>query len=328
MNGKNFRYCTPFISSVNLQNFVGFEKEKQVLQEIVNEWNTKTSMSDLIMNWKKPKEANNNNNSNLLFVVYNVNSLSSHITDLDLLLNNHSPHICILSEIGKASIKKMPSFLNYKLIAQEGTNSFGGVAILIHKSIPFKVVSSEPNFLLIDVETTLDPVLIGAIYVPPSATPPFHNFPKGHKKPFYIFGDFNAKHIDWGCEMNNVNGNRIAAWLEQTGNEMIVPNKATSRRSNAIIDFGITHDTKGWYSEVLDEGSSDHFPILMQSPIGVSQSAYFKLTNWKIFSFFLQLVYEYWLTLVYNYDEQFFFEHFSEFLKGLWDRCSTFKPVK
>ena len=301
MNGNVFRYCSLFISSENIQAYVGSESEKQIIQNIVSEWNAKICVSDLSKKWNKPKPVNTD--TSLLCLVYNVNSLNSHIADVDVILNNHTPQICILSEIGKAAIKAVPNFPNYKLIVQERTNSFGSVAILIHQSIHFKVVNRELNFILIEIETTLKPILIGAIYVPSGTNPPFHHFTKCYKKPFYIFGNFNAKHTDWGCETNSANGNQIAAWLEQTGNEMIIPNKPTSRRSGAIIDFGLTHDAEGWYSEVIDEGTSDHFPILMLSPIYVSKSANFRAINWRIFDFVLQLVYEYWLTLVYNYDE-------------------------
>ncbi|CAF4153554.1 unnamed protein product, partial [Rotaria sp. Silwood2] len=59
---------------------------------------------------------------------------------------------------------------------------------------------------------------------------------------------------------NNVNGNHIISWLEKTGNEIIFPSKPTSRRSEAVIDFGLTHDANGWNCETLDEGTSDHYP--------------------------------------------------------------------
>jgi hypothetical protein len=87
--------------------------------------------------------------------------------------------------------------------------------------------------------------------------------------------------------------NQVVSWLEHTRNEMIVPGSSTSRRSNAIIDFGITHDATDWYTDVLDERTSDHFPILMQSPLCISQPAPFRVANWNIFNFFLQAVYEY-----------------------------------
>ncbi|CAF3716351.1 unnamed protein product [Rotaria sp. Silwood1] len=136
------------------------------------------------------------------------------------------------------------------------------------------------------------------------------------------------QHTDWGCEGNSVSGNLIVSWLELTGNEMIIPDKPTSRRSNSIIDFGLTHDATGWHTEVLEDGTSDHLPILLQSPLCVPLTAVFKKTNWKIFIFFLNTVDEYWLSLVYNYDEQFFFIQFSDFLASLWDRCSTYESAR
>ncbi|CAF3291452.1 unnamed protein product [Rotaria socialis] len=181
---------------------------------------------------------------------------------------------------------------------------------------------------MVEIEITPISTLIGVVYVPPCTIPPFHLFTKCRNKSFCIFGDFNAKHVDWKCEVNNVSGSRIVSWLEETGNEMILPDKPTSRRSDAIIDFGLTHDATGWHTEVLEEGTSDHFPVLIQSPLNISDSAVFRKTNWNIFKFFLSCVYEYWLARVYNYDEQFFFTHFSLFLQNLWDRCSCCKPVK
>jgi uncharacterized protein (UPF0147 family) len=326
MANSVFRYSSPYLNDADSDTFTGTQKEKQILKQITNEWNTRTCMSDLNKSWCKAKPITKD--PNLLFLLYNVNSLNSHIADMDILINNHTPQICILTEIGKTVMRKLPNFPNYHLLAQEGTNSFGGVAILIHQSIKYKEISRELNFLLVEIETNPIPTLIGAVYVPPGSATPFHLFKKCRNKPFYIFGDYNAKHIDWKCSINNTSGNQIVAWLEETGNEMIVPENPTSRRSDAIIDFCLTHDAAGWQSEVIDDGTSDHFPILIQSPLSISPSAVFRTTNWKVFKFFLSLIYEYWLALVYNYEEQFFFTHFSSFLKSLWDRCSVYKSAK
>ncbi|CAF3875077.1 unnamed protein product [Rotaria sp. Silwood1] len=160
---------------------------------------------------------------------------------------------------------------------REGTNAFGGVAILCHSSIKYKEICREKKFILIQIETIPERTLIGAVYVPPGKSPPLHLFSKCRNKPFFIFGDFNAKHSSWDCETNNDSGNQIASWLEQTGNSMILPNKSTSRRSNSIIDFGLTHDASGWITEVLDEGTSDHYPILIQSSLFVENSNNFRL---------------------------------------------------
>ncbi len=43
------------------------------------------------------------------------------------------------------------------------------------------------------------------------------------------------------AKKNKPSGLHLYNWLEATGNELIVPNKATSKRSESVIDFGITH---------------------------------------------------------------------------------------
>ena len=247
---------------------------------------------------------------------------------MNIFISTYNPHVCTLTEIGKTAVNTKPCFPNYYIIMQEGTNAFGGVAIIIHKTIKYKEIMKDSNFILVELETTPEPSLIGAVYVSPGKNPPFHVFTKCRNKPFYIFGDFNAKHPEWGCEIANSSGNLIVTWLELTGTEMIIPDSPTSRRSSAIIDFGITHDNTGWTSEAIDEGTSDHLPILIQSPLSVSSLSVFRSTNWNIFNFLLKTVYEYWLSLVYNYNEQFFFTHFSDFLTCLWDRSSSYKSVK
>ncbi|CAF2110486.1 unnamed protein product, partial [Rotaria magnacalcarata] len=288
---------------------------------MINEWNSRTSLSLLCKNWKKDRPKSEKQNLTLL--ISNVEGLNTHVADVDLLIASHQPNICILTEIG-AAIRKQIKFPNYNTIAQHGTNAFGGVIILYQQHLKCKIIDTEANFLMIELTTNSEAINIGAIYVPPNTLPPFTLLAKYHKKPFYIFGDFNAKHTDWGCKTTNTSGSHLRNWLESTGNVMITPTKSTSKRSNAIINFGITHNASDWTSEVLNEGTSDHFPIIFQSSIAINDENVFRKTNWKLFNFFLYLVHEYWMSLVYNLDEQTFFSLFSSFLSALWDKCSEY----
>ncbi|CAM4751975.1 unnamed protein product [Rotaria magnacalcarata] len=170
--------------------------------------------------------------------------LNTHVANVDLLLSNYQPHICILTGVGTA-IHKQIKFPNYHSISQPGTNSSGGVVILYQFHIEWKVVEKYLNFLMIKLTSNHDDIHIGAIHVPPNSVPPFQLLSKYQNKSFYIFGDFNAKHKNWGCKMNNTSGVHLLNWFESTGNEIIAPTKPTSKRSDAIIDFGITHDAKG-----------------------------------------------------------------------------------
>ncbi|CAF1278068.1 unnamed protein product [Rotaria magnacalcarata] len=292
---------------------------------MINEWNTRICISDLSSKWKKERPIIKQN-PNLLILLFNVECLNTHTEDVDILLSVNKPHICILTGVGTAT-KNLPSFPGYVGIAQKGTNPFGGVAILFQNILKYKVIEKDLNFLLVELETANETVSIGAVYVPPGSVPPFQLFNKCKHKAFYIFGDFNAKHTTWGCNKINTSGVHIFDWLEATGNDLIIPQKATSKRSNSIIDFGLTHDATGWNSEVLEEATLDHWPILFQAPITIMDTLQFKQTNWKTFTFFLTVVYQYWNSLVYNLDTETFFTLFSSFLNALHDRCSTYKQI-
>lgn len=130
---------------------------------------------------------------NIFFLLYNCEYLSTHQTDLDVLLFSYSPQKVILTGVGSL-IRKLLLLPNYYWISQKGSNSFGGVAILIHNSLKSKTVHSALNFLLIEIDIVPSPILVGAVYVPPKEQPPFDHFSKCVGKEFYIFGDFNAKH--------------------------------------------------------------------------------------------------------------------------------------
>ncbi|CAF4604610.1 unnamed protein product [Rotaria socialis] len=169
---------------------------------------------------------------------------------------------------------------------------------------------------------------LGAVYIPPGKPIPQDIFDTYVDKSFYIFGDYNAKHTDWLCTNNNASGVQLRNWLDNTGCEMIYPNQPTSKRSTAVIDFGITHNADGWKAEVIKEGTSDHYPVLIQSPFSTGATNYFRKTNWKVFAFFLKSIFPYFNSLVYNFDTNTFLDLFASFLSSTWDRVSIYIPVK
>jgi hypothetical protein len=326
VNKNSFYFAEPLVSPYLCDSYSGSSHEKEKLLEMINEWNSRICISDISRKWKKERPLRNNDRSNLLIILFNVECLNTHTTDVDVLIAAHKPHICILTGVGTATMN-LPTFPGYTGISQKGTNSFGGVAILYQNFLKCKVIEKALNFLLVEVETSNENVLVGAVYVPPGSLPPFQLFNKCRNKPFYILGDFNAKHTTWGCSKNNTSGIHIFEWLEATGNELIIPQKSTSKRSDSIIDFGITHDAEGWNTEVLQEGTSDHWPILFQSPRVIDDTLLFRQTNWALFNFFLSAIFQYWNSLVYNLDTESFFTLFSSFLNALQDRCSVYKTI-
>ncbi|CAF1186396.1 unnamed protein product [Adineta ricciae] len=303
----------------------GSDTEKTILKTILEEWNSRTSLSNISKIWHKKRPIVTCDNLSL--ILYNCQCLSTHIADLDILLSTYLPQVFILTGVG-SKIKDLPKITSYYWLSQEGTNAYGGVAMLFHDSLKTKVVEKQKNFILVELEIQPKPVLIGAIYVPPNKSFPRHLFDNIKNKPFYIFGDFNAKHTDWLCTENNASGSQLKNWLEETGCEMIHTDQPTSKRSKAIIDFGITHNANEWKAETLNEGSSDHYPVLIKSPLSAGTKNFFRKTNWKIFTYFLTCVYPYFNSLVYNFEPDAFFELFSKFLSSIWDRASEYLPVK
>ncbi|CAF3974122.1 unnamed protein product [Rotaria magnacalcarata] len=244
----------------------------------------------------------------LNLLLFNIQCLSTHIADLDFLISTYIPQICILTGV-------------------EGTNAFGGVAIIIHNSLKTKTIVQAPNFILIELTVLSESILIGAIYVPPGSGVPFNVLETHASKNFYIFGDYNAKHSQWRCNTNNSSGNDLKSWLDEKGYQLIAPIKPTSKRSDAVIDFGITNDATRWRSETIIEGTSDHYPVYFEAPFSVSEKGYFKKTNWNIYHFFLQNICEYLNVVVYNLDAEDFFYLFALLLSSLSDRVSEFLPV-
>ncbi|CAF4248360.1 unnamed protein product, partial [Rotaria socialis] len=185
---------------------------------------------------------------NLSIILYNCQCLSTHIADLDILLTTYTPQILILTGVG-SKIKQLPKISGYYWISQEGDNAFGGVAILFHKTLKTKLITQKTDFLLVELDILPKPIQLGAVYIPPGKPIPQDIFDTYVDKSFYIFGDYNAKHADWLCTNNNASGVQLRNWLDNTGCEMIYPNQPTSKRSTAVIDFGITHNADGWKAE-------------------------------------------------------------------------------
>ncbi|CAF1120806.1 unnamed protein product [Adineta ricciae] len=179
---------------------------------------------------------------------YNCEGLRTHTEDLDILLHEYTLQIVVLTGVG-SMVKSLPNIPEYYWHGQKGTNSFGGVAILIHNSINSKVVAKRDNFLVVELELGTNEILLGAVYVPPENKLPLDSFEIFKDRKFFLFGDFNAKHTSWDCKKNNGCGIILKEWIEKNGYEGIFPSVPTSKRSDAIIDFGIGYSSIGWSHE-------------------------------------------------------------------------------
>lgn len=184
--------CNP-ISLSMFETFTGTPHEQKLIGQVIDEWNSYSSIYNICERWRKncPVTACDK----MLFLLYNVERLNTHIADVDILLDTYEPHICILTGIDTA-VKKLPEFTGYNSIAQEGSNSFGGVAILHNNKIKLKVLETQPNAIITEIMQPNSKIRIGAIYVPPSSLPPLDILSKYQDEPYVFFGDYNAKHCE------------------------------------------------------------------------------------------------------------------------------------
>ena len=81
-----------------VDQFVGTADDKKIVFDILNEWNNRTSISELCQSWEKIRPRNEP--GNLIILLYNYECLSTHLSDLDILLSVYLPHVVILTGVG------------------------------------------------------------------------------------------------------------------------------------------------------------------------------------------------------------------------------------
>ena len=170
---------------------------------------------------------------------------------------------------------------------------FGGTGIYIKNNIPHRKLSNPP---IRQAETTLVEiklndnliVVVGSIYVRPTADTTFtfdiENLLSLNSK-IILAGDFNCKHRHWDCSRANRNGTHLYNFVNNANLNVIAPDVPTrySNTSATIIDFAIVRDFNfSFTTDVVDEISSDHRPVLINFDLNLqsSKDTIFLKTNW------------------------------------------------
>lgn len=192
----------------------------------------------------------------------NVNSLirTERRANLFQLLKDQSPDVFMASET-KLSQKHKLTHNNYNIVRKDRPNSTlgGGVAIFVRKGINYKVIynSEVRRFRLLEACIVCIPLQHGkrmyviAVYAPESPHPTdflteleklFQCLQLNSLENYYLMaGDFNAKHIDWGNQIQNPRGNHLFNWVGQYNIEYMLDLLATDRpsfpRSGAYLDL-------------------------------------------------------------------------------------------
>jgi len=220
---------------------------------------------------------NNLASKSLLILTWNSNGLANHKNEILATLQNNRIDIALISEthFTNSSNFYLPEYQTFKTYHPDGT-AHAGAAIIVRSSLIFYPL---PNIQSHHIEAcgislTLNniPINIYAAYLPPRHTIT-HNQLKdffntlGQK--FIIGGDFNAKHIQWGCRTNNPRGNTLKTLTYVKNYKIHAPPSPTNwpsspRKSPDILDIFITKIPNGLYTTVtnLDDICSDHSSVL------------------------------------------------------------------
>ena len=230
-------------------------------------------------------KTNNNSNKNSYFslnlIHWNSNSIKNKIKEFTHFTNTISPSIISLNEtkLNEASATKYLKLKNYSTIRKHrgDKNGAGGVALLVHNSISYKIIDEldHLNLELLAIEITInnESLIVITYYNPPTVALSrslFTVLDSNTKfKKFILMGDLNAK-IKCFHEISNQNGDLLDEILSET-NFLILNNSSITHRSfnglsESILDFIICSNTIFKYCDeykVLNEWqmASDHIPI-------------------------------------------------------------------
>jgi len=210
---------------------------------------------------------------------WNISSIRKRENELRHILNLYQPAIALIQETHLYPGIFSPSFQGYTVLrADRQTGKGGGVAILISDQIAYKPVNlpniTHTEAIAVTVPANGAGVAVVSLYVPPS---------KGRYKElraimgrlgqFYISaGDFNTHNLIWGGQKTNQTGQYLEKLMLHLDCRLHLPPSHTRTHPNdpskdAILDLCFTHSNLTDIEiEVLQEGSSDHKPILISLP--------------------------------------------------------------
>lgn len=158
---------------------------------------------------------------------WNINGYINNYNELQILIKQYSHKIITIQESHIHTLVNTPIPINYHIYStNSSTTRYGGVAILIHKTIEHKVVTLEKDF---EVKSGIK-FLIVCAYIPPSPqtklqTINIDNVFGNLHTPAIITADFNGWHRTWGSPTNNQRGKIIEKFI--TNSQFIILNNGT-----------------------------------------------------------------------------------------------------
>jgi hypothetical protein len=240
------------------------------------------------------------------------------------MLDDLQPTIMTIVETGNVDATELRKFTSdYVNFISPGTNSWGGVVVLVHRSIHCSLVFSSPNFLVLDVLLSSSTLRILSVYSPPSESVPLPFFHQYRTANTIIVGDFNAHSPRWNCARTNRDGRLLERYADDAELCVCYPSHATSKLSSNRLDIAFVSDSD-WKSSVYFNGTSNHWPVLFESPWATKATGFFRDTRWLVYNRFLSLIFPYINSLVYNFENVYFAEFFTHLLSAVHIRTTRY----
>ena len=220
-------------------------------------------------------------------------------TNKTSLLNNYlsiSPEIIAINSHGlKAQDSlKIPGYKTYKINSSQDIAD--GSAIAVKHNLQHKLFDDyDTDFLAVEIQTSLGPILIATTYLPPRR--PYLPFTDMYKLlnnniPTYILGDFNGTHKYFGNRADNTVGKSLISLINQGKMLHLGPSFPTFfKQDSATNPDKIFSNNQHFLNYLIEPGNistSDHLPIIFKlsaKPFLVQKTPIYNVhkANWDLF---------------------------------------------
>lgn len=235
-------------------------------------------------------------------VHWNMQGFRSHYADLRTLLAHTNAVIMCLQETRMPTSIPLPprGFQMYHKAGPPGRDSLdhGGVAILVKNSIGHTHHPLQTGLQAVAIRCHLDrQYTVCSLYLPPSQAVQLIDLLElivQLTPPFFLLGDFNARHQAWGDTTTNQKGQIVEGLLQQEDCTILNDGRPThfhsATNTYSCIDLSICSASLlhmfSW--QVHDDlYQSDHFPVIISqedtSAIATTPRYKFDCADWSIF---------------------------------------------
>ncbi|CAF2517251.1 unnamed protein product [Rotaria sp. Silwood2] len=216
-------------------------------QNIIAEWCWNTSRQQIFEQWMDSSiTINKLKTTSLTAIYYNIRYFLLNQLELLQMIKEYQSMIISLNKLrSHTDMKSIEQvLLGYEIIKAEDTNKHGGAILTIDKRIRYVLINlHKPNIAAETISLNDSTYTITSIYSPSNTPLPLETMLLllTYSNYTILLGDFNAKHIDWGCSTINSKGDQLSKSINDNNLTVHNTNIRTSLRSTAIINLVITN---------------------------------------------------------------------------------------